>query len=241
MLEIVSQFTLYGQVVKGTKPDFHRAMGPDPARAMYGDLIKLAEREYRPDRIQSTLLTFCCLDTVVFSFCHSVGFLICVLCILCIVLVTSSASQCVQFACCHVCLCSYSIFFLCSDGQFGAMMQVALVNDGPVTLIIESPFATAAAAASAATETVTAAAAAADAAGDESELSRGAAAAESGTEKKKTAAAKKERRCSRKDTRAPQQQQLSVDATSVVSVATSAAADAAVASGTLRTSAAPDA
>ena len=25
------------------------------------------------------------------------------------------------------------------DGQFGAMMDVALVNDGPVTIIVDSP------------------------------------------------------------------------------------------------------
>ena len=64
----VSQFTLYGDTHRGTRPSFGAAAEPDLARALY-------ER-----------------------FCDELGAL---------------------------------------RGQFGAMMQVELVNDGPVTLLLE--------------------------------------------------------------------------------------------------------
>ncbi|KAI8055926.1 D-tyrosyl-tRNA deacylase [Syncephalis plumigaleata] len=72
----VSQFTLYGAIIKGKKPDFHKAMSTQPANEMYNLFLQKMRDAYKPDRIQ--------------------------------------------------------------DGKFGAMMQVALVNDGPVTLQLDT-------------------------------------------------------------------------------------------------------
>lgn len=72
---LVSQFTLFASMKKGTRPSWHRAAKPDVAVPLYEAMIRrLGELLGRP--IQT--------------------------------------------------------------GRFGAMMQVALVNDGPVTLIIDS-------------------------------------------------------------------------------------------------------
>ena len=67
---IVSQFTLLASTKKGTKPDFHGAMGGDDARVLYEYFYKKVQEGYVADRVK--------------------------------------------------------------DGVFQAMMQVALVNDGPV-------------------------------------------------------------------------------------------------------------
>ncbi|CAH0018033.1 unnamed protein product, partial [Clonostachys rhizophaga] len=66
----VSQFTLLAKTKKGTKPDFHGAMGPDEAIPLYHSLVQKIGAGYSPERVK--------------------------------------------------------------DGKFQAMMQVALVNDGPV-------------------------------------------------------------------------------------------------------------
>ena len=74
----VSQFTLHGYF-KGNRPDFHRAMAPEQAKAFYREFLACArERVYagKGTRIK--------------------------------------------------------------DGIFGAKMDVALVNDGPVTLLMDS-------------------------------------------------------------------------------------------------------
>src|SRR5690606_29813028 len=68
---LVSQFTLYANIKKGTKPDFHGSAAPDIARPFYDKFVELVKSSYAPERVK--------------------------------------------------------------DGAFGAMMQVALVNDGPVT------------------------------------------------------------------------------------------------------------
>jgi D-tyrosyl-tRNA(Tyr) deacylase len=73
---VVSQFTLFGTLDKGTRPDFHRAAPPDSARVLYETFLGQLEGEL--------------LEPV-------------------------------------------------ARGEFGADMQVALVNDGPVTLILDSP------------------------------------------------------------------------------------------------------
>ena len=73
---LVSQFTLYGTCSKGTKPDFHRAMDPERARAFFAEFEAGVRSSYVADRVKS--------------------------------------------------------------GVFGAMMDVALVNDGPVTLVFDS-------------------------------------------------------------------------------------------------------
>jgi D-tyrosyl-tRNA(Tyr) deacylase len=54
---VVSQFTLYGQVIKGSKPDFHLSMKSDTSRAMYHDFLDRLRKAYHPDRIKGTGLT----------------------------------------------------------------------------------------------------------------------------------------------------------------------------------------
>ncbi|RIB03292.1 D-tyrosyl-tRNA deacylase [Gigaspora rosea] len=72
----VSQFTLYGDVTKGNKPDFHCSMKAEFSKEMYTNFINRMKQEYFEDRIK--------------------------------------------------------------DGVFGAMMNVSLVNEGPVTLELDS-------------------------------------------------------------------------------------------------------
>jgi D-tyrosyl-tRNA(Tyr) deacylase len=74
-LLVVSQFTLYGDLRKGTRPSYSDAMPPDPARAFYHQWLELL-RGMTPLKI--------------------------------------------------------------AQGRFAAKMQVALVNDGPVTLMLDS-------------------------------------------------------------------------------------------------------
>ncbi|KAK4133789.1 D-tyrosyl-tRNA deacylase [Trichocladium antarcticum] len=66
----VSQFTLLASTKKGSKPDFHGAMGGDEAKPLYQHFYRKVQEGYSADRVK--------------------------------------------------------------DGVFQAMMQVALVNDGPV-------------------------------------------------------------------------------------------------------------
>ncbi|KAL3424229.1 d-tyrosyl-trna deacylase [Phlyctema vagabunda] len=70
----VSQFTLLASTKKGTKPDFHGAMGGDEARILYQLFVSKVQQGYKAEKVK--------------------------------------------------------------DGVFQAMMEVALVNDGPVTLEI---------------------------------------------------------------------------------------------------------
>lgn len=48
----VSQFTLFARTVKGTKPDFHRAMGGDSAKVIYQALLTRLGDSYAKDRIK---------------------------------------------------------------------------------------------------------------------------------------------------------------------------------------------
>ncbi|KAK6076145.1 d-tyrosyl-trna deacylase [Seiridium cupressi] len=68
----VSQFTLLASTKKGSKPDFHGAMGGEEAKRLYQYFFEKVQQNYHADKVQ--------------------------------------------------------------DGVFQAMMEVALVNDGPVTL-----------------------------------------------------------------------------------------------------------
>ena len=90
---LVSQFTLYGTVGKKGNTDFHHAMPPDAARAMYATVLAKTREAYAAKGPKG-----------------------------------ADVSKAVQ------------------DGEFGALMNVALVNDGPVTLEIDSIPARAAAA-----------------------------------------------------------------------------------------------
>ncbi|CAD6444702.1 5bca7d65-0593-4845-ada8-76dc54bdf145 [Sclerotinia trifoliorum] len=68
----VSQFTLLASTKKGSKPDFHGAMGGEEAKQLYQLFVEKVQQGYQSERVK--------------------------------------------------------------DGVFQAMMEVALVNDGPVTL-----------------------------------------------------------------------------------------------------------
>jgi D-tyrosyl-tRNA(Tyr) deacylase len=73
---LVSQFTLYS-FFKGNKPDFHKALEPEPAVQLYNTFVDTLKKIYIPEKIQT--------------------------------------------------------------GRFGEMMEVSLINDGPVTLNWEYP------------------------------------------------------------------------------------------------------
>ncbi|KAK3343008.1 D-Tyr tRNAtyr deacylase-like domain-containing protein [Neurospora tetraspora] len=72
----VSQFTLLASTKKGSKPDFHGALGPDEAKTLYDLFYKKVQEGYAAEKVK--------------------------------------------------------------NGVFQAMMQVALVNDGPVTLEVSA-------------------------------------------------------------------------------------------------------
>jgi len=72
----VSQFTLLASTKKGSKPDFHGALGGDQAKDLYQLFYAKVQQRYSPEKVK--------------------------------------------------------------DGIFQAMMEVALVNDGPVTLEVST-------------------------------------------------------------------------------------------------------
>lgn len=76
---VVSQFTLFGTLDKGTRPDFHRAAPPAEARELYELFLDQLATALGPDSPPV------------------------------------------------------------ARGEFGADMQVSLVNDGPVTLVLDHP------------------------------------------------------------------------------------------------------
>lgn len=73
---VVSQFTLYGHVKNGSKPDFHHAMNGRDALPIFNDFVEKLKKSHSPDKVKT--------------------------------------------------------------GCFGEQMEVSLVNDGPVTLILEN-------------------------------------------------------------------------------------------------------
>ncbi|MBU3678304.1 MAG: D-tyrosyl-tRNA(Tyr) deacylase [Candidatus Kapabacteria bacterium] len=76
---LVSQFTLYGELAKGTRPSFIRAAGGDAARPLFDAFVGIMQDRITNEKTPVTVAT----------------------------------------------------------GVFGAMMQVHLVNDGPVTIMLE--------------------------------------------------------------------------------------------------------
>lgn len=48
----VSQFTLYGSVIKGSKPDFHLSMKSETSKQMYLEFLDRLKKAYQPDRIK---------------------------------------------------------------------------------------------------------------------------------------------------------------------------------------------
>ncbi|CAO3574684.1 unnamed protein product [Mortierella alpina] len=48
----VSQFTLYGQVIKGSKPDFHLSMKSETSKQMYHEFLNRLRKAYQADRIK---------------------------------------------------------------------------------------------------------------------------------------------------------------------------------------------
>lgn len=75
LISEVSQFTLLANTKKGSKPDFHGAMGGEQAKELYQRFVTKVGEGYNPEKVK--------------------------------------------------------------DGVFQAMMEVALVNDGPVSSIID--------------------------------------------------------------------------------------------------------
>ena len=76
---VVSQFTLYGELSKGTRPSFVKAAGGELARPLFDHMVDVLHERIREQKMPVTIAT----------------------------------------------------------GVFGAMMQVHLVNDGPVTVMLE--------------------------------------------------------------------------------------------------------
>jgi hypothetical protein len=118
----ISQFTLYGHVAKGTKPDFHRSMPPDAARVFYHsaflDRLRLS---YVAERVKGSCTSCVCLLACALCACVGLrGFFRIV------------HERTWPWDLCCGCCC------LPSDGVFGAMMEVSINNSGPVTLTFDS-------------------------------------------------------------------------------------------------------
>lgn len=50
--DAVSQFTLYAKTAKGTKPDFHRAMGGEACQPFYEAFLARMREAYAAERIK---------------------------------------------------------------------------------------------------------------------------------------------------------------------------------------------
>lgn len=49
----VSQFTLFGQLKKGNKPDFHEAADAETARRLYDYFYQQLGKSYQPERVKN--------------------------------------------------------------------------------------------------------------------------------------------------------------------------------------------
>ncbi len=48
----VSQFTLLASTKKGTKPDFHGALGGDQAKELYQFFVSKIQQGYKPEKVK---------------------------------------------------------------------------------------------------------------------------------------------------------------------------------------------
>jgi hypothetical protein len=53
---LVSQFTLYAKLLKQNRPDFHKALPPDPAKAFYHGLLEHVRSQYQAEKIKVRFL-----------------------------------------------------------------------------------------------------------------------------------------------------------------------------------------
>jgi D-tyrosyl-tRNA(Tyr) deacylase len=61
----VSQFTLLASTKRGTKPDFHGALGGDEAKKLYDVFFSKVQENYKAERVkdgvfQAMMVSFCC-------------------------------------------------------------------------------------------------------------------------------------------------------------------------------------
>lgn len=101
----VSQFTLY-HTMKGNKPDFRQAMGPEESKVLYNKLVARLRDLYEGNLVKGENL--------------------------------KSEKIVIVFQTNYLIFFNTTIPYNVLDGVFGAHMHVSLVNDGPVTLEIES-------------------------------------------------------------------------------------------------------
>jgi D-tyrosyl-tRNA(Tyr) deacylase len=51
-VSLVSQFTLLASTKKGSKPDFHGALGGDEAKVLYQMFVSKVQEGYRAERVK---------------------------------------------------------------------------------------------------------------------------------------------------------------------------------------------
>ncbi|XP_058195910.1 uncharacterized protein LOC131312158 isoform X1 [Rhododendron vialii] len=117
---LVSQFTLYG-ILKGNKPDFHVAMSPERAKPFYASLVDKFRRSYNPDAVKAFFSLLLFLRSMVHTS----------------TIVYQYTGKCIFYSITYL-TAFPGAQFLPTDGIFGAMMKVNLVNDGPVTMQLDS-------------------------------------------------------------------------------------------------------
>jgi D-Tyr-tRNA(Tyr) deacylase len=138
----VSQFTLMGYM-KGNRPDFHLAMGSMSSETMYNTFVKECAKKYSTKKIQSRCPSGALYVHVCCSVRCGMGSPVRVMCCApahaCPVCNMFSKLEYALFPV-HDRECTLLIFCFVSlaGGQFGAYMNVSLINDGPVTMILDS-------------------------------------------------------------------------------------------------------
>ena len=65
LISSVSQFTLLASTKRGTKPDFHGALGGDEAKKLYDVFFSKVQENYKAERVkdgvfQAMMVSFCC-------------------------------------------------------------------------------------------------------------------------------------------------------------------------------------